>query len=145
MECAFEKYQDCFAEAVILNAQHWIELYGKNNFKPNFAGVFESEKNSGFAYYTLRKDDILCGHAAFMLINAPYMDEIIAFDAFYYIDPKYRGSFGMCKLLKFAGKHLVSNGIKTILVSQKVGMKLDIILNRAGFQCSGSTFVFEDK
>jgi hypothetical protein len=145
MECAFEKYSNCVAETAILNAHHWIELYGKKDFRCNFSEMVELEKKNGLAYYTLRENNILCGHVAFMLINTPYINETIALDAFYYISPEYRGTFGMCKLLKFAGKHLISNNIKTIIVSQKIGMNLDSILNIAGFYSSGNTFLFKDE
>ena len=143
MIVAFEKYADCVAEAVVLNAFHWLELYGKTGYRCDHGGLVDLEANGGFVYYTLRQSEELCGHAAFMLIKAPYLGQTIALDAFYYIKPEHRGTMEICKLLKFAGTHLMENKIGSVLISHKTGANLSPILKRAGYEEAGSTFFFK--
>ena len=143
MIVAFEKYAACVAEAAVLNAHHWLELYGKTGYRCDHGGLVDLEANNGFVYYTLREDGKLCGHAAFMLIKAPYLGQTIALDAFYYIKPEYRGTLEICKLLKFAGIHLMENKIGSVLISHKTGTNLSPILIRAGYEEAGTTFFFK--
>ena len=144
MIVAFEKYASCVAEAAVLNANHWLELYGKTKYRFDHGGVVDLEANNGFVYYTLREDGELCGHVGFMIIKAPYLGQLIALDAFYYIKPEYRGTLEICKLLKFAGKHLMENKIGTVVISHKTGANLSPILTRAGYKESGTTFFFKE-
>jgi len=139
---AFEKYAGCVAEAAVLNAHHWLELYGKTKYRFDHGVVVDLEANNGFVYYTLREDGELCGHVGFMLIRAPYLGQLIALDAFYYIKPEYRGTLEICKLLKFAGNHLMENKIDTVVISHKTGANLSPILVRAGYEETGTTFFF---
>ena len=143
MIVAYEKYADCVAEAAVLKAYHWLELYGKTGYRCDHGGLVDLEANNGFVYYTLREDGELCGHAAFMLIKAPYLGQIIALDAFYYIKPEYRGTLEICKLLKFAGNHLTENKIGSVVISHKIGTNLSPILTRSGYEEAGTTFFFK--
>ena len=138
-----ESYGECVAEAAILNALHWWELYGKAGYRADHGGIVDLEKNGGFAYFTIRSTEgFLMGHAGFMLIDSPFYGCVIALDAFYYIKPEYRGQMGMTQLLKFAATNLVENGIETVAVSHKTNKNISPLIERAGFVKSGEMFFF---
>ena len=50
---AFEKYAACVAEAAVLNANHWLELYGKVGYRFDHGGLVDLEAINGFVYYIL--------------------------------------------------------------------------------------------
>lgn len=140
---AHELYSDVVAEAVILNAAHWIELYGKKGYRADHGGIVDLERANGFAYFTMRKDGELCGHAGFLIIKSPFYGKTIALDSFYYIKPEYRGAMGMTRLLKFAAKVLTNGGVSSVIASQKTDKDMSSMLNRAGYEKSGETFIYK--
>ena len=141
-----ELYSDCVAESAILNAEHWIELYGKKGYRANHGGMVDLENSGGFVYFTLRTpENYLAGHAGFMLINSPIYGMWIALDAFYYIKPDHRGHMGMCRLLKFSGDYLTSHGIERVLLSGKTALALTPIIERSGFVKGGDLYSYVRK
>ena len=138
-----ESYQGCVAEAAILNALHWIELYGTSGYRADHGGICDMERDGGFAYFTLRSENkSLAGHAGFMLINSPFYGKSIALDAFYNILPEFRGQYGMCKLLKFAARTMKQNGVDSVIVSHKTAANIRPIIERSGFVKTGETYTF---
>ena len=112
-----ENYGDCVAESAILNALHWIELYGKKGYRADHGGMVDLEKNNEFSYFTIRNSDgLLMGHAGFIILKSPFYGSILAMDAFYYIKPEYRGQMGMTQLLKFSAEYLINHGIDSVFV-----------------------------
>jgi L-amino acid N-acyltransferase YncA len=133
------------ADIAVLTGHHWKELYGScEGYSPDFASMLESEKMGGVAYFTLRTSEgKLAGHACFMVYRSPFYGKLIAMDIFYYVLPEFRGSFGMCKLLRFAGTTMRSQGVNQVVVSHQANNNLSPILVRAGFAKSGETYFFE--
>ena len=133
------------ADIAVLTGLHWKELYGScEGYSPDFASMLESEKRGGVAYFTLRTPEgKLAGHACFMVYRSPFYGKLIAMDIFYYILPDFRGSFGMCKLLKFAGSTMRSQGVDQVVVSHQSSNDLSPLLVRAGFKKAGETYFFE--
>ena len=141
-----ESYESCAAEAAVLTALHWQEMYGKQGYRANHGGMVDLEKAGGFAYFTLRDTDgKLCGHAGFMVLNSPFYGMLIAIDVFYFVLPEHRGGLGICKLLRLAGEHMTKCGIRRIMASHHVGSDLHPILERAGYVMSASMFTFRSK
>ena len=140
---ARERYADCVAEAAVLNALHWSESYGHAGYRADHGGISDLEGRGGFAYYSLRNSSgVLMGHAAFLLNYSPCNGAMVAVDAFYFILPQYRGSFGMAKLLRYAANDLRQQGITNIIVSHKASNSIGKIIERAGFCKSGETYTF---
>lgn len=143
LNVSHESYQACVAESAILNALHWIELYGVAGYRADHGRICDMERDGCFAYFALRSENkSLAGHAGFMLINSPFYGKVIALDAFYYILPEFRGAFGMCKLLKFAAKTMKENGAGSVIVSHKTANNIRPIIERAGFVKTGETYTF---
>ena len=133
------------ADIAVLTGLHWKELYGSSEgYSPDFASMIESEKRGGVAYFTLRTaEGKLAGHACFMVYRSPFYGKLVAMDIFYYILPEFRGSFGMCKLLRFAGSTMRSQGVDQVVVSHQASNDLSTLLKRAGFAKSGEMYFFE--
>lgn len=133
------------ADIAVLTGLHWKELYGSSEgYSPDFASMLEGEKRGGSAYFTLRTaEGKLAGHACFMVYRSPFYGKLIAMDIFYYILPEFRGSFGMCKLLRFAGSTMRSQGVDQVVVSHQASNDLSSILKRAGYAKAGETYFFE--
>lgn len=145
MTCAQESIAANAADVAVLTGLHWKELYGSSaGYSPDFVAMVESEKHGGTAYFTLRTPEgKLAGHAGFMVYRSPFYGKLIAMDIFYYILPEFRGSFGMCKLLRFAGSTLRSRGVDQVVVSHQASNDLSPLLKRAGFAKSGEMYFFE--
>ena len=133
------------ADIAVLTGRHWQELYGSSaGYSPDFAGVVDSEKRGGVAYFTLRTPEgKLAGHFCAMVYRSPFYGQLIAMDIFYYVLPEYRGSFGMCKLLRFAATTLKQSGVDQVVVSHKTDSGLGPLLKRSGFAQSGEMYFFE--
>jgi hypothetical protein len=142
---AQESFAANAADIAVLTGEHWKELYGSSaGYGPDFASVAESEKRGGVAYFTLRTPEgKLAGHFCAMVYRSPFYGKMIAMDIFYYISPQYRGSFGMCKLLRFAATALKNGGVDQVVVSHMTGSGLAPLLKRAGFVQSGEMYFFE--
>jgi hypothetical protein len=142
---AQEKIASNAADIAVLTGLHWKELYGSSEgYSADFVSMMESEKLGGVAYFTLRTmERKLAGHACFMVYRSPFYGKLIAMDIFYYILPEFRGSFGMCKLLKFAGTSMRSQGVDQVVVSHQVSNDISPIIVRAGFEKSGETYFFK--
>jgi hypothetical protein len=142
---AQESFAANSADIAVLTGLHWRELYGTTEgYGPDFKRIAESEKNGGVAYFTLRTPEgKLAGHFCAMVYVSPFYGKLVAMDIFYYILPEYRGSFGMCKLLKFAGNAMKKQGVDQVIVSHMSGSKLGPILSRAGFNKAGEMYFFE--
>ena len=145
LTCAQELMANNTADIAVLTGLHWKEMYGSSaGYSPDFASALLSERNGGAAYFTLRdQEGKLAGHASFMVFKSPFYGKLIAMDIFYYILPEYRGSFGMCKLLRFAGSTMRSQGVEQIIVSHKTDNNLSPILIRAGFEKTGEMYFYE--
>lgn len=143
--CGQELFANNTADIAVLTGLHWRELYGTSEgYSCDFPGVILSEKKGGVAYFTLRTPEgKLAGHAGFMVYSNPFYGKLIAMDIFYYILPEFRGSFGMCKLLKFAGSTMRSQGVDQVVVSYQQNNNLSSILKRAGYVKAGENFFFE--
>ena len=143
--CAQELFAANAADIAVLTGLHWREMYGNcDGYSPDFNGVVESEKRGGVAYFTLRTPEgKLAGHACFMVYRNPFYGKLVAMDVFYYILPEFRGSFGMCKLLRFAGTTMRSQGIDQVVVSHQEGNDLSPLLRRAGYAKSGEMYFYE--
>lgn len=133
------------ADIAVLTGLHWKELYGScEGYSPDFASMLMSEKQGGVAYFTSRTaEGKLAGHACFMVYRNPFYGKLVAMDVFYYILPEFRGSFGMCKLLRFAGTTMRSQGIDQVVVSHQEGNDLSPLLRRAGYTKSGEMYFYE--
>jgi RimJ/RimL family protein N-acetyltransferase len=145
LTCAQESFAANAADIAVLTGMHWRELYGSSNgYAPDFRGVAESEKHGGVAYFTLRDPEgKLAGHICLMVYRSPFYGKLIAMDIFYYILPEYRGSLGMCKLLRFASSTLRQQGVEQVVVSHQATNDLSPILKRAGFVKAGEMYFFE--
>lgn len=145
LTCAQERMSANAADIAVLTGLHWKELYhSSEGYSPDFASMLLSEQNGGAAYFTLRTPEgKLAGHAGFMVYSNPFYGKLIAMDIFYYILPEFRGSFGMCKLLKFAGATMRSQGVDQVVVSHQQNNDLSSILKRAGYVKAGETYFYE--
>jgi RimJ/RimL family protein N-acetyltransferase len=145
LTCAQELFVNNTADIAVLSGMHWKELYGTSNgYCCDFPAVVLSEQNGGVAYFTLRDPEgKLAGHVGFMVYRNPFYGKLIAMDIFYYILPEFRGSLGMCKLLRFAGTTLRSQGVDQVVVSHQEGNNLSSILKRAGYIKAGETYFYE--
>jgi hypothetical protein len=140
-----EFFKNSVADAAVLIAMHWKEMYGPEGLRANFGGIVDAEAAGTFKYFTLRDDgNVLAGHLGMMLIHTPYYNKVIAMDIFYYVLPEYRGTFAICKLLKFGAQVLKSMGIQQVNVSHPEHKDLGIILKRAGFHKSSDMYTFGD-
>jgi hypothetical protein len=138
-----ELFRDNVADAASLIAAHWKEFYGPAGFRTDFGGMVDTEANGGFKYFTLRDDEgKLAGHLGMMVMSLPYYGKVIAMDIFYYVLPEYRGSFAICKLLKFGAQALQSMGVQQINISHPENKDLGVVLKRAGFNKSGEMYIF---
>jgi hypothetical protein len=138
-----ELFKDNVADAAVLIAMHWKEMYGPEGLRANFGGISDTEAVGGFKYFTLRDEsNVLAGHLGMMLINTPYYNKTIAMDIFYYVLPEYRGSFAICKLLKFGAQVLKNMGVQQINVSHPEHKDLGVVLKRAGFHKSSDMYTF---
>ena len=142
---AQESFAANAADIAVLTGLHWKELYGSaSGYNPDFKSVAASETAGGVAYFTLRTPEgKLAGHFCAMVYVSPFYGKLVAMDIFYYILPEYRGTFGMCKLLKFAGNRLRQQGVDQIIVSHMANNNLGPILSRAGFAKTGEMYFFE--
>lgn len=140
-----ETLADNASDVAVLTGLHWKELYGScKGYSPDFASMIEAEKCGGSAYFTLRTTEgKLAGHACFMVYRSPFYGKLVAMDVFYYVLPEFRGSFGMCKLLRFAGATLQSQGVNQIVVSHQANNNLSPLLIRSGFSKAGEMYFFE--
>ena len=143
--CAQELFAANAADIAVLTGLHWREMYGNcDGYSPDFNGVVESEKRGGVAYFTLRTPEgKLAGHFCLMVYRSPFYGKLLAMDIFYYILPEFRGSLGMCKLMRFASSTLRQQGVDQVVVSHKTDNNLAPILKRAGFAKSGDMYFFE--
>ena len=143
--CAQELFAANAADIAVLTGLHWREMYGNcDGYSPDFSGVVESEKRGGVAYFTLRTPEgKLAGDFCLMVYRSPFYGKLLAMDIFYYILPEFRGSLGMCKLLRFAGTTLRSQGVNQVVVSHQEGNNLSPILKRAGYNRAGETYFYE--
>ena len=142
---AQESFAANAADIAVLTGLHWKELYGSASvYNPDSKRVAASETAGGVAYFTLRTPEgKLAGHFCAMVYVSPFYGKLVAMDIFYYILPEYRGTFGMCKLLKFAGNRLRQQGVDQIIVSHMANNNLGPILSRAGFAKTGEMYFFE--
>lgn len=139
-----ESYAACSAEAAVLTAMHWQELYGNEDYRADSGAIIDMEKLGLFLFYTLRDEmDELAGYAGFTLKKSPFFGIAIAEDAGFYIHPAYRGTSGITKLLKFAVLNLKSRGVNRILVAHGASTDLSPLLQRAGFYKSSIVYSYE--
>jgi hypothetical protein len=138
-----ELVSDNIADAAILSALHWKELYGTKGFRVDFGGVVDTEAVGGFKYFTLRTEEHkLVGHLGMMVLRPPYYGKVVAMDIFYFVMPEFRGTFGLCKLFKFAANTLQSMGVQQVTLSNPNHVDLSAVLKRAGYRKTGETFMF---
>ena len=138
-----ELFGDNVSDAAVLSAIHWKELYGNAGFRVDFGGVVDTEAAGGFKYFTLRNEnEELVGHLGMMVIRPPYYGKIIAMDIFYFVLPEFRGTFGLCKLFKFAAASLQAMGVQKVNLTNPVHVDLAPVLKRAGYVKTGETYTF---
>lgn len=124
-------------ECIPLIESHWEEVaVNKDHIKlnPDWEAYEKLEELGVLTIFTARHFGKLVGY--FVVIvqsNIHYKDHVFASNDIIYLHPDYRKGLTGVKLIKFAEKCLIQDGVSVMVINTKVKNPFDPVLERLGF------------
>ena len=133
-----EKWNDCIAEMLEYEVDHWMELGLEHQDVPqdiNF-DLYAQMCNAGTLHVvTCRENGHIIGyHITFVKTHPHYMSTLHGHVDLYYLKPEYRKSKIGVKMFRFAEESLKSIGVKKLITPTKTHLHHGALFEGLGFK-----------
>ena len=114
---------------------HSVEVEDKNTVDPDWETYKDLENNGALRIFTCRDGKKLVGYAVFVVTTGLNdLTQLYAQNIVLFLDKEYRKGLMGLKLIKFAEKCLMEDGVHSMSISVRNTVPFDPLLKRNGYE-----------